>query len=203
MDDEAPFLQAVQAAPGDSGLLLIYADWLEERGDPRAEFLRVRVALGRLSPIEKQFRVLWRQLRRLRSGVDRAWLAVLDRTPIENCPVRFAYPCPKRWEALRPTEDDAVRYCEACQQRVYYCSTLRQARRHAEAGNCVAVDSTLNRRPGDLARAPAGGNQRVRLGVVAVPSRERFDEEEPEESGGLRRRPRDGRRGNNRRRHSE
>jgi uncharacterized protein (TIGR02996 family) len=203
MDDEAPFLQAVQAAPGDTGLLLVYADWLEERGDPRAEFLRVRVALGRLSPIEKQFRVLWQQLRRLRAGVDPTWLAVLDRTPIENCPVQFAYPCPKRWEALRPTEDAAVRYCEACQQQVYYCSTLKQARRHAEAGDCVAIDSMLNRRPGDLARAPAGGNQRVRLGVVAVPSRERFDEEEPEESGGLRGRPRDGRRGNNRRRHAE
>src|SRR5262245_818710 len=39
MNDEAPFIEAVQAAPGDTGLLLIYADWLEERGDSRAEFL--------------------------------------------------------------------------------------------------------------------------------------------------------------------
>jgi uncharacterized protein (TIGR02996 family) len=202
MDDEVPFIQAVQTAPGDTGLLLIYADWLEERGDPRAEFLRVRVALGWLLPTEKQFRVLWSQLHQLRSGIDPAWLAVLDRTPIENCPVQFAYSCPRQWEALRPTQETSVRFCEACQRRVYYCSTMRQARRHAEAGDCVAVDSMLNRRTRDLARAPAGGNRRVRLGVVALPSRQRSDEEEPTPSVGLSGRPRDGRRGNNRRRRS-
>jgi uncharacterized protein (TIGR02996 family) len=203
MNDEDPFIQSVQAAPDDTGLLLIYADWLEERGDPRAEFLRVRVALGQLSPNEKQFRALWSKLRRLRSGIDLAWLAVLDRTPIENCSMQFAYACPRRWEALCPTEDASIRFCEACQRRVYYCSTLKQARRHAEAGDCVAVDSKLNRRPGDLSRALAGRNQRMRLGVVALPSRQHSDEAEPEASGGLRGRPRDGRRGNNRRRHPE
>lgn len=179
MDDDGQFIQAVQAAPGDTGLLLMYAAWLEERGDPRAEFLRIRVALGRLSPTEKQFQGLWRHLRRLRSTIDLAWLAVLDRTPIDNCPVQFAYPCPKRWEALRPTADSSIRFCEACQQRVYYCSTLKQARRHAAAGDCVAVDSMLNRRPGDLARAAATCNPRVRLGVVATPARERSGEDEP------------------------
>jgi uncharacterized protein (TIGR02996 family) len=203
MDDETPFIQAVQAAPGDKALLLIYADWLEERGDPRADFLRIRVALGRLSPTDKQFRALWSRLRRLRSGIDPAWLAVLDRTPIENCPVQFAYACPKRWEALRPTGEASVRFCEACQLRVYYCSTLKQARRHAEAGDCVAVDSMLNRRPGDLAGALAEPNQSVRLGNVRVPSRQRSDEEEPAPRRGFRGRPRHGRRGSNRRRHGE
>jgi uncharacterized protein (TIGR02996 family) len=72
----------VQSAPRDTGLLLIYSDWLEERGDIRAEFLRTRVVLGKLSPNEAQFQVLWSQLRRLRSGIDPAWLAVLDGTPL-------------------------------------------------------------------------------------------------------------------------
>jgi len=79
--DDASFLQAVQSSPGDTALLLVYADWLEERGDTRAEFLRVRVALGELSPNEARFQPLWSQLRRLRSEIDPAWLAVLDRTP--------------------------------------------------------------------------------------------------------------------------
>ena len=36
-----PFLRAIQADPVDEANLLIYADWLEERADPRADFLRL------------------------------------------------------------------------------------------------------------------------------------------------------------------
>jgi uncharacterized protein (TIGR02996 family) len=198
MDAEAPFILAVQAAPGDSAPLLIYADWLEERGDRRAEFLRLRVAIGQLSPNEKQFRPLWRKLRRVRSNINPAWLAALDHTSVENCPVQFAYAYPKRWEAFRPTGDATVRFCDACHRQVYYCSTLEQARDHAKAGDCVAVDSMTNRRPGELS-LDSGRRERRHVGIVARPERERSHEEEPD---ALRGRPRDGRRGNNRR-HAE
>jgi uncharacterized protein (TIGR02996 family) len=36
-----PFLRSIQADPIDEANLLIYADWLEERSDARAEFLRL------------------------------------------------------------------------------------------------------------------------------------------------------------------
>ncbi len=36
-----PFLRSIQADPVDELNLLVYADWLEERGDPRADFLRL------------------------------------------------------------------------------------------------------------------------------------------------------------------
>jgi uncharacterized protein (TIGR02996 family) len=36
-----PFLRSIQADPVDEAGFLIYADWLEERGDPRADFLRL------------------------------------------------------------------------------------------------------------------------------------------------------------------
>ena len=36
-----PFLLAINADPVDEFSYLIYADWLEERGDPRAKFLRL------------------------------------------------------------------------------------------------------------------------------------------------------------------
>ena len=39
--DEA-FLQAIIDNPDDDAPRLIYADWLEERGDPRGEFIRVQ-----------------------------------------------------------------------------------------------------------------------------------------------------------------
>lgn len=40
------FLQAILAAPDDDTPRLVYADWLEERGDPRGEFIRVQIALA-------------------------------------------------------------------------------------------------------------------------------------------------------------
>src|SRR5262245_49827440 len=39
---DAPFLDAIRAAPADDGPRLVYADWLEERGDPRGEFIRLQ-----------------------------------------------------------------------------------------------------------------------------------------------------------------
>jgi uncharacterized protein (TIGR02996 family) len=41
-EEEDVLFQAVLAEPDDDTPRLIYADWLEERGDPRAEFVRVQ-----------------------------------------------------------------------------------------------------------------------------------------------------------------
>lgn len=42
------FLQRIRAYPDDDGPRLVFADWLEEQGDPRAEFIRVQIALAQL-----------------------------------------------------------------------------------------------------------------------------------------------------------
>jgi uncharacterized protein (TIGR02996 family) len=42
------FLQSILENPDDDGLRLIYADWLDERGDSRGEFIRVQCELARL-----------------------------------------------------------------------------------------------------------------------------------------------------------
>src|SRR2546422_761256 len=49
MSDSAPFLRAICAHPDDDGPRLVYADWLDERGDPRGEFIRVQCGLAKLS----------------------------------------------------------------------------------------------------------------------------------------------------------
>ena len=46
MEEEA-FLRAIAAAAGDDLPRLVYADWLDERGDPRAAFLRAEVIFAR------------------------------------------------------------------------------------------------------------------------------------------------------------
>jgi uncharacterized protein (TIGR02996 family) len=42
MNDEAAFLAAIAAAPDDRTLPLVFADWLEERDDPRGRWIRDR-----------------------------------------------------------------------------------------------------------------------------------------------------------------
>jgi uncharacterized protein (TIGR02996 family) len=39
--DETPFLTAIDAEPAGRTARLIYADWLEERGDSRGELIRI------------------------------------------------------------------------------------------------------------------------------------------------------------------
>ncbi|HEX5271780.1 MAG TPA: TIGR02996 domain-containing protein, partial [Gemmataceae bacterium] len=46
MTDDA-FLRAIIEDPDDDAPRLIYADWLEERGDPRGEFIRIQCELAR------------------------------------------------------------------------------------------------------------------------------------------------------------
>jgi len=41
MQDETAFLEAMQEHPEDISLRLVFADWLEERGDPRGELVRL------------------------------------------------------------------------------------------------------------------------------------------------------------------
>jgi uncharacterized protein (TIGR02996 family) len=41
MHDEASFLKAMLEHPEDNALRLVFADWLEERDDPRGELIRL------------------------------------------------------------------------------------------------------------------------------------------------------------------
>jgi uncharacterized protein (TIGR02996 family) len=45
LNDDIAFQRAILASPADTTLKLVYADWLQERDDPRAEFLRLQVEL--------------------------------------------------------------------------------------------------------------------------------------------------------------
>jgi uncharacterized protein (TIGR02996 family) len=47
--DHTAFLAAIIADPDDDSPRLVYADWLEERGDPRGAFIRLQCALERAS----------------------------------------------------------------------------------------------------------------------------------------------------------
>jgi large subunit ribosomal protein L7/L12 len=70
MDDvEQRFLAAIQANPDDREAREVYADWLEERGDERGEYLRLEAQLHSI-PV---------RLAVLRASVDPAWLRQVER----------------------------------------------------------------------------------------------------------------------------
>jgi uncharacterized protein (TIGR02996 family) len=153
MSEDAAFLRTIADRPDDQVSRAVYADWLDEQGDPasaaRAEFLRLEAELADL-PEKARQPALVNRLRRLARRLDSAWLAVVSRRPIENCDLRFAFQCPLQWENLTSTDDARVRFCSACQRQVYYCDSISEARSQAWHGHCVAVDVRVARKPGDL-----------------------------------------------------
>lgn len=57
---------------------------------------------------------------------------------IRNCDVRFQTRCPKQWVDLRPTSENAIRYCTECQQNVYFCQSSEELKLRTANNQCVA-----------------------------------------------------------------
>jgi len=68
------FLAAIRARPSDDTARLIYADWLEERGDSRAEYLRIDIALARLSDPAPEHKQVLERFLYLNAALDTNWL---------------------------------------------------------------------------------------------------------------------------------
>ena len=166
-DDEQVFLDEVRKDPADESARLIYADWLEEQGDPRAEYLRAESAFQAFPPIDQDRARAG--LYEMQAEIDSHWLASIARTSIENCPLEFEFRCPKQWEELQVLDSPDERYCSTCEQNVYYCSTVGVARHCARNGQCVAVNVALVRGDRDLQDPP----ERILRGRIRVSDRPR------------------------------
>src|SRR5207245_10870265 len=78
MSQDEGFLRAIIEEPGDVGLRLIYADWLEERGDPRGEFIRVQCQLEEVEEDDPRLAELQARQRELLAAHEGEWLGELD-----------------------------------------------------------------------------------------------------------------------------
>lgn len=75
-NDEDAFRRAIRAAPGDTTVKLVYADWLQDRGDARAEFVRLQVELhAARTPAAAVEAAAW--VVRAGPDVDPDWVAFL------------------------------------------------------------------------------------------------------------------------------
>ena len=84
MNDDSGFLQAIRDNPDDDAHRLVYADWLQERGDPRGEDLRLECELlrirARLDELRLQVDQEWRR------QVVSSWCVVLDSLHADSTP---------------------------------------------------------------------------------------------------------------------
>jgi uncharacterized protein (TIGR02996 family) len=133
MAEEDAFVRAILASPRDDALRLVFADWLEERADPRGEFLRILVRLEALSendsPKQMKAKLAWvreiamlrQQLRQLRELIPSEWALRLTRGWIKHCNIPDAVKCPRSWELLSETADPEIRRCGHCSRDVWFC----------------------------------------------------------------------------------
>jgi carbon storage regulator CsrA len=75
--EERPFRQAILEDPDDDGLRLIFADWLEERGDPLGEFIRAQCEVARLPVGDPRHSRLRERARSLWAAHGESWKAAL------------------------------------------------------------------------------------------------------------------------------
>lgn len=77
MTEDEAFIRAIVASPGNDLPRLVYADWLDERSDPRGAYLRAEcdaVVTGDIAT-----------LRRLAIGLDPVWVARVSVPPVGAC----------------------------------------------------------------------------------------------------------------------
>jgi uncharacterized protein (TIGR02996 family) len=90
LEDES-FLRMLLADPDDRGSKLVYADWLDERDDPRADFLRLEARLA-MELGDSERAEIRQPLRVLQSSLPVWWLLLvggLRATPGEADPARI------------------------------------------------------------------------------------------------------------------
>jgi uncharacterized protein (TIGR02996 family) len=74
MKEERRFLTQIDAEPKDRATRLVYADWLEERGDPRGELIRVEEEMRSVPIYADRYWKLKPRRRELRAAADKRWL---------------------------------------------------------------------------------------------------------------------------------
>jgi uncharacterized protein (TIGR02996 family) len=153
MGEEAGFLSVILQTPADETARLVYADWLDEQGEPnkaaKAEFIRLELHV--LQEDNPDSDDISQKLQQLAAGIDPAWLAHVSRPRIEACNARLMRPCPGRWDLLTPVGTPKLRFCDYCEKSVHFCDTREEARDHISRGNTIAISPAVACPPASLA----------------------------------------------------
>src|SRR5215210_3632250 len=94
MSDDRAFLDALRADPSDTARWLVYADWLDDRNDPRGEYIRLVCALALAIYPDPDRR---RRLNAVRPTLPRGWLAEVEQPALLRA---NPTPYPADWPAF-------------------------------------------------------------------------------------------------------
>jgi uncharacterized protein (TIGR02996 family) len=81
MAENRALLKAVREAPDNEIARLVYADWLEERGDPRGPYLRLDTDVSKMRRREKGCRSALERLIELRKSFRADWIVDVSQGP--------------------------------------------------------------------------------------------------------------------------
>src|SRR5262245_54908031 len=128
MTNDTALLQAIRADLDDDGPRLVYADWLEEHGDPeRGELIRVQCELARLAKDDPRRDQLVRRERVLLGRNRERWLAGLPAwARRERCRFRRGFPADITTTGRKLSDDAAALWVAAPLEEVH----VRRLRPH-------------------------------------------------------------------------
>jgi uncharacterized protein (TIGR02996 family) len=112
-EESRAFLDAIREAPDDDAPRLVYADWLDDHGEPaRAEFIRVQCERARLPAYGERGAELWSRENELLEANGAAWLGPLAEK-LHHDTFRRGFPedltlCPEEMVALAKEFDARV-----------------------------------------------------------------------------------------------
>jgi uncharacterized protein (TIGR02996 family) len=114
VNEDELFVRAIVGNPGDDTHRLVYADWLDERSDPRGSYLRAETewAKGRRElswtpPTTEPEREAVFALQCLATGLDQVWVARVSRPPVGVCCEHVVFE-----RGVSPASEQAVRAYE-------------------------------------------------------------------------------------------
>jgi uncharacterized protein (TIGR02996 family) len=141
--EEAAFLGSLRRSPDDLEVRAVYGDWLEEHGqEARAHTLRLDRKLAAVPVGHPHERLLRARLKQhAPDEADAGWRASVSQARIRMCDLER---CPKRWNALAPTNHVTVRQCGVCDRTIRFCATFREVVISAEGGEPLVVDVSLD-----------------------------------------------------------
>jgi uncharacterized protein (TIGR02996 family) len=109
MGDDDGFLRAIGAAPADKVIRLVYADWLEERGDERGEYLHISAKLMEAAGKRKSPNELQARYKELRLRIDCSWIQATDwPAPKPKFAIRCVFGIMHSWDGCVCSHCEAV-----------------------------------------------------------------------------------------------
>jgi uncharacterized protein (TIGR02996 family) len=136
VSEDAAFIDAIRPRPEDETARLVYADWLDDRSDSRAEYLRAEAAWCALPPSDEQYRPLYRRISQFAAALDPAWFAAVSRM---SHLVRLAWePISEGFKPISAADDLPHAWGEAVRRQREFLAS--RGMREAERRFCVPAD---------------------------------------------------------------